>query len=434
MAASRVKRINVALQGGGAHGAFTWGVLHRLLDDERIEIANVSGTSAGAMNATALVQGLATGGRQGAQEVLNNFWRKISDAAKFSPIQRTLFDALTGYWALDRSPAFILSQHAQRAFSPYESNPMDINPLRDIVEDFFDFDAVNHPEAPGLFISATNVRTGLGHIFRQPEIYADEVMASACLPFLFHAVEIDGEPYWDGGYMGNPPIFPLIDETDVRDHVLIQINPFERNWIPRTAYGIENRLNEITFNASLIKELRAIFVLGEVADLEEEKSGFDAYRDGKLHRIQAYREMSKLSVSSKLNAEWAFLEHLNAIGQRTAERWLDRTFDEIGVRSTWKPEFIKSKFDNELGRPPMGATDLAEEVPLRAPKRAIEAAEDEPIRMPKLAAQPAEQEPVPAPKRTAKLTKVEPSPAPEQATELPDQQAEKSPAPSRAKR
>ena len=411
MAASQVKRINVALQGGGAHGAFTWGVLHRLLDDERIEIANISGTSAGAMNAVALAQGLASGGRQGAQQVLHDFWSKTSDAAKFSPIQRTWFDVLTGYWALDRSPAFILSQHAQRAFSPYESNPMDINPLRDIVEDFFDFDAVNSPEAPGLFISATNVRTGLGHVFRQPEISTDEVMASACLPFLFHAVEIEGEPYWDGGYMGNPPLFPLIDETDVRDHVLIQINPFERNWVPQTAYGIENRLNEITFNASLIKDLRAIFFIDEVSKLQGVGSGNEAYREGKLHRIQAYREMSKLSVSSKLNAEAAFLEHLNAIGQRTAEKWLDRTFDDIGVRTTWRPEFIKAKFDNELGRPRRGATDLADEEPIQARKRAPKVAEDEPIQMPKLAAHPAEPESVPAPKRTAKLTKMEASPA-----------------------
>lgn len=334
----KVKRIDIALQGGGAHGAFTWGVLDRLLDEARIEIVGVSGTSAGAMNATALVQGLAAGGRPAAQKLLGDFWHKVSTAARFSPIQRTFFDILLGRWSLDLSPAFVLSQHLQRAFSPYELNPLGINPLRDIVVDFFDFDLVNQPNSPKLFLSATNVRSGLAKVFRQPDISADAVMASACLPFLFHAVEIDGEAYWDGGYMGNPPLFPLIDETDVRDVVIIQINPFARAEIPRTAYEIENRLNEITFNASMIKELRAAYFLKEIIDhegLERER-----FRDARLHRIDAEEEMGNLSVSSKLNAEWAFLQHLHEIGWRSAGRWLDQHFADVGVRTTWRPDFV----------------------------------------------------------------------------------------------
>lgn len=338
MTAAKSKRIDIALQGGGAHGAYTWGVLDRLLDNDQIEIVGVSGTSAGAMNATALVQGLASGGRQAAQDLLREFWSKVSAAARFSPIQRTFFDVMMGRWSLDLSPAFIMTQHLQRMFSPYQINPFDINPLRDLVADFFDFDIVNRPEAPRMFLSATNVRSGMAKVFRQPDMSVDTVMASACLPFLFKAVEIDGEAYWDGGYMGNPPLFPLINETDVRDLVLVQINPIARNEIPRTSYEIENRLNEITFNASLIKELRAAYFLAEIIDhegLERER-----FRDARLHQIEAGEEMRKLSVSSKLNAEWKFLQHLHDIGWRAADRWHEKHFDDLCERTTWKPDFV----------------------------------------------------------------------------------------------
>jgi len=344
------KLIEIALQGGGAHGAFSWGVLDRLLDDERIEIAGVSGTSAGAMNATALVQGLATGGRQAAQKLLRDFWSRVSAAARFSPLQRSFFDRLMGRWSLDLSPTFIASQHLQRTASPYQFNPMRINPLRDIVADCFDFDIVNDPKSIKLFLSATNVRSGMAKIFRQPNITVDTVMASACLPFLYHAVEIDGEAYWDGGYMGNPPLFPLIDETNVRDLVIIQINPFTRAEVPDTAYEIENRINEITFNASLIKELRALYFLAEI--IHHENLEREAYRDARLHRIEAEDEMRKLSVSSKLNAEWAFLQYLHDIGSRCAQRWLDNHFDDLGVRSTWRPDFVLSESLQPAHLPP----------------------------------------------------------------------------------
>lgn len=331
----KTKSIDIALQGGGSHGAYTWGVLDRLLDEERLEILGVSGTSAGAMNATALVQGLTSGGRPAAKELLREFWSKVSAAARFSPIQRTFFDILMGRWSLDLSPGFMLSQQLQGMFSPYQLNPFDINPLRDLVADFFDFEVVNRADAPKLFLSATNVRSGLAKVFRQPDMSVDTVMASACLPFLFKAVEIDGEAYWDGGYMGNPPLFPLIDETDERDLVLVQINPIRRDELPRTAYEIENRLNEITFNASLIKELRAAYFLSEIINHEGLERA--AFRDARIHRIEAEDEMRELSVSSKLNAEWAFLQHLHDIGWRNADKWLGQHFDDIGVRSSWKP-------------------------------------------------------------------------------------------------
>jgi NTE family protein len=332
------RRIDLALQGGGSHGAFTWGVLDRLLDDRRIAIEGISGTSAGAMNAVALAQGLASGNPRKAQALLAEFWTKVSEAARMSPIQRSIFDMMSGRWSLDLSPTFIMFEHFTRTFSPYEFNPLDINPLRDIVAEVFDFDVINNGPLPKLFLSATNVRTGRPKVFRQPEISVDATMASACLPFMFKAVEIDGEAYWDGGYMGNPPIFPLIDETDARDIVLVQINPFSRAGIPRTTYEINNRLNEITFNASLLKELRAAAFLSEI--IHHEKLDRQAYRDGRLHLIQSEEEMRKLSVSSKLNAEKAFLQHLHDIGWRAAETWLAAHFDDLGLRSTWNPAFV----------------------------------------------------------------------------------------------
>ena len=334
----KTKQIDIALQGGGAHGAFTWGVLDRLLEEESIEIVGISGTSAGAMNAVALAQGLADGGPRSAQALLEGFWTKVSDAARMSPIQRSVIDVLMGRWSLDMSPAFVLSQHFTRTFSPYEFNPFDINPLRDIVTDFFDFGAINKAKSPKLFLSATNVRTGRPKIFRQPEISADATLASACLPFLFRAVEIDGEAYWDGGFMGNPPLFPLIDETDARDVMIVQINPFTRPDIPRTVYEIENRLNEITFNASLMKELRAAAFLWEI--IHHEKLDREAYRDIRLHLVQAEAEMRKLSVSSKLNAELTFLRHLHDIGWNASDQWLENHLEDLGARTTWKPAFV----------------------------------------------------------------------------------------------
>jgi NTE family protein len=333
-----IKKIDLALQGGGAHGAFTWGVLDRLLEDGRIEIEGISGTSAGAMNAVALAQGLAGGGRKTAQELLAGFWKRVSDAGRMSPIQRSFFDVMMGRWSLDLSPSFLLFDSLTRTFSPYQFNPFNINPLRDIVADFFDFEVINRAPLPKLFLSATNVRTGRPKVFRQPAISVDTTMASACLPFLFQAVEIDGEAYWDGGYMGNPPIFPLIDETEARDIVIVQINPFTRNKIPRTAYEINNRLNEITFNASLMKELRAAAFLWEV--IHHEGLDRQAYRDGRLHLIQSEEEMQKLSVSSKLNSEWVFLQHLHDIGWRTAGNWLTQHFDDLGERSSYRPTFV----------------------------------------------------------------------------------------------
>lgn len=332
------KQVELALQGGGAHGAFTWGVLDRLLEDERIEIEGMSGTSAGAMNAVVLAAGMQRNGRPGARQALEAFWAAVSRAARASPIQRTPLDILLGRWSLDFSPGYLLLDHMSRMFSPYDLNPLDLNPLRDLLIDQVDFDCVNGPGAPKVFMAATNVRTGRSRIFRQPNITADAVMASACLPFLYMAVEIDGEAYWDGGYMGNPALFPLVDECGSRDMIIVQVNPLERPEVPRTARDILNRLNEITFNASLIKDLRAILMLKELIDAEGIER--EQYRDMLLHRIHAVDELQGLGVSSKLNAEWAFLCHLRDVGRRVTDAWLDRNFDAIGTRSTFDLAFL----------------------------------------------------------------------------------------------
>jgi NTE family protein len=333
MAKKPVKRIDLALQGGGAHGAFTWGVLDRILEDDRLEIDGISGTSAGAMNAVVLADGYAHGGgREGARDALRTFWKSISDAARFSPLQRTPLDRMLGRWTLDTSPVYRMFELSANIISPYEANPLDLNPLRDTLDKLVDFDRVRACGAIKLFISATSVRTGKARIFRRNELTIDAVMASACLPQIFRAVEIDGEAYWDGGYMGNPALFPLIDETDAHDLVIVQINPIVREELPRTATEIMNRLNEITFNASLIKEISSIMLLKTLVD--EENVDRVRYTDMRLHRISAEKELLELSVSSKMNAEWDFLDHLYQIGYGTADRWLLANFDRLGKDST----------------------------------------------------------------------------------------------------
>jgi NTE family protein len=335
---AKTKMIELALQGGGAHGAFTWGVLDRLLEDDRIIIEGISGTSAGAMNAVVVADGLDTGGKEGARQALENFWSGVSRAGAFSPFKRTWLDRLMGRWTLDYSPGYIFFDALSRLASPYQLNPLNINPLRDLISSLVDFEHVRHAEGIKLFVVATNVRTGMQKIFRRQEMTVDMVLASACLPFVFQAVEIDGEAFWDGGYMGNPALFPLVDDCQSRDIVIVQINPIYREELPRTAPEILNRINEITFNASLIKEIRAIAILKElinVANLENQR-----FKDALFHRINADEELKALGVSSKLNTEWAFLKHLHDVGYRTTSDWLDEYYDDLGNRSSLDIESV----------------------------------------------------------------------------------------------
>jgi NTE family protein len=322
--------IDLALQGGGSHGAFTWGVLDRLLEEPWLRIEGISGTSAGAMNAAVLADGWTTGGATGARKALDAYWERVARAAVFSPLQRTPLDRVMGRWTLDSSPLFIGFDVMARVFSPYDLNPLGLHPLQSILADSIDFARLARSPIK-LFITATNVRTGRGRVFRNAEITPDVLLASACLPTLFQAVEIDGEAYWDGGYAGNPTITPLVRECDSQDTILVQINPRERPGTPRSASEILNRLNEVSFNAPLMKELRMIALLRQVADPGSgEGARWAAMR---THRIMT-EMMIELGASSKLNAERAFLDMLREEGRRCAGAFLDAHGDDLGRRST----------------------------------------------------------------------------------------------------
>jgi NTE family protein len=332
-AAVTQKTINLALQGGGAHGAFTWGVLDRLAEDERIGVDGISATSAGAMNAVVFTYGYAMGGREGARQALANFWRRISRGALMGPLQPSWIDRVLGNHSLEFSPAFVALDLVTRLFSPYEFNPFNQNPLRDVLLAGVDFAALREADCPvKLFLSATNVRTGKVKVFDRTELCADHVMASACLPFLFQAVEIDGEHYWDGGYMGNPALFPLIYHCESRDIVVVHINPLNREKLPRTATEIMNRINEISFNSSLMREMRAISFVTRL--IEEGKVNGNSLRHILIHSISAEEEMTRLGVASKLNADWEFLTHLRDIGRARADAWVAANFDRLGEEST----------------------------------------------------------------------------------------------------
>jgi NTE family protein len=320
------------LQGGGAHGAFTWGVLDRLLEDDRLWVTGISGTSAGAMNAVVLAQGLADGGAESGRAALERFWSAISEAGQRSPLQRNPINMLFGSWTLDNSPAYIMFDLMSRLASPYDLNPLNINPLRDLLGAMIDFEKVRACKDAELFISATNVETGRVRVFRRHETTIDVVMASACLPQIFQAVEIDGQTFWDGGYMGNPVLFPFFEQRGPRDTVIVQINPVFRPGVPKTAREIDNRINEITFNSSLLKELRTIEFVTRM--IEEGKLDASHAKPMRIHMIDARKKMRPLGSSSKLNTEWWFLTYLRDVGREAAGRWLETNYDGIGKHST----------------------------------------------------------------------------------------------------
>jgi NTE family protein len=339
----RRKKVNLALQGGGAHGAFTWGVLDHLLDDDRLEVEGISGASAGAMNAIMLADGLARGGPAEAKKRLADFWRAVSIGGNLPSFQRVVVERLFSFMPLDDSPAAAWLDAMSRYFSPYDVNPLNINPLKDVIERFVDFDALRKCDRLQLFISATNVKTGRLHIFPRDKITADAVMASACLPFLFRAVEIDGTAYWDGGYLGNPVIFPFFSTTETEDVLVVQINPLTRARVPRSSQEILNRVNEITFNSSLLSEFRAIEFVGRLIDQGKlpRGTGPGEYRRINMHRIVLDHDGSNFTAGSKRSNDYDFFEALHDNGRRAARRFLDEHFDDIGVRGTvdLRPEF-----------------------------------------------------------------------------------------------
>lgn len=328
--------IDVALQGGGSHGAFTWGVVERIFEEPGLHVESITGASAGSMNAAVIAHGYMQGGPAGVKVALEKFWRSVSDAARFSPIQRTPFDHATGNWSLDSSPGYWFFDFFSRVFSPYEVNPGNLNPLRDILEASIDFERLKDSPIK-LFINATNVRTGLPRVFRNGELNADVILASACLPLIHQAIEIDGDAYWDGGFSGNPLLTPLIHDRKARDILLVQINPVERPGVPRTARDILNRLNEISFNSSLKKELRGIAMFQQLIGSGHALADVDWAQDWatvRLHRVTTPM-MVELNASSKLNAEWEFISLLRQEGRDRTDAFLQAHGGDLGVRSSY---------------------------------------------------------------------------------------------------
>lgn len=332
---SRIKTINIALQGGGAFGALTWGVLDRLLEDGRIKFDAVSATSAGAMNAILLAQGLATGDANTARELLSRFWKMVSEASEqLNPIRRTPLEAALNI-STEHSASYLFFDTLTHLFSPNQLNPLNINPLRDILEKMIDFDAIKSSNKLKLFISATNVQTGKIKVFQNQELSIDAVMASACLPTLFPAVKVGEEYFWDGGYMGNPAFFPLFYHSDCRDILIVHILPIYRHALPETQSEILNRINEVSFNSSLMREMRAIAFVNRILDndwLKDEQK--HQIKRVYMHAIRMDKLLQSATFADTLNASWSGISHLFNQGRQHASVWLDENFLHIGKKTT----------------------------------------------------------------------------------------------------
>ena len=337
-------RVSLALQGGGAHGAFEWGVLDRLLEDERIEIAAITAASAGAMNAICVADGLLKGGREAAKQALDRFWRGVNSASGHNLFifgDMSLFTKAMSPFSLQNNPFYRAMEGMMLTMSPYEFNPFNLNPLKELLQQQIDFEAIRNKSPAKLFISATSVTEGRVRIFKTSEISADVISASACLPHLFQAVLIDNKPYWDGGYLGNPSLWPLIYDHTPDDILLVTINPFFRDQTPRTSGEIMDRLNEITSNASLVAELRAIRFMNRLFERDELKvAAKKKYRHLRLHGISADGCLDGLDFTSKLNTEWSFLQALRARGYEAADQWIKTHFQALGQSSSLDIEGI----------------------------------------------------------------------------------------------
>ena len=331
-----VKPISLALQGGGAHGAFQWGVIDRLLEDGQVDIRAVTGASGGAMNGVVLAAGLLAGGPAGGREKLDAFWRAVNEAGgrnAFGDV--SVWNAFFNPDWLKASPGWQVAQGLAAGFSPYQFNPLNLNPLRAALNQVVDFAAIRERSPIALYVSATAVRTSKSRVFRTDELTIDHILASACLPQLFQAVEIDGEPFWDGGYLANPALWPLFYDATPPDVLIVNLNPFVRKQTPKTPGEIIDRLNEITFNAPLVSELRAVaFVQKLINDglLKEKARG--RYRNMLIHAIEADRCLQDLSMDSKFDTEWGFLTELKARGRRAADTWLAKGLADVGVKSS----------------------------------------------------------------------------------------------------
>ena len=325
-----IRRLAIALQGGGSHGAFTWGVLDRLLQEPGFEIVGISGTSAGAMNACILADGLRRGGAAEARKALARYWKDVGRFPGYASFAPPAVPGAPRTWNLERNPVFLWQEMLTRIWSPYETNPLNYNPLRSLLERI-DFDGLRQDlRAPRVFICATNVRTGLRRVFENQELSADVLLASAALPQVYQAVEIDGEYYWDGGYTGNPALAPLYLSTQASDLIVIGINPIVRSEVPRTARAITDRIGEISFNSNFMGEVAAIAFFEE---LMQSRPADRRFRRLFVHGI-GDDALGAFGASSKMNNHPDFLAHLCEIGTRVADRWLADHRKAVGKRST----------------------------------------------------------------------------------------------------
>jgi NTE family protein len=329
------KIINFALQGGGSHGAFTWGCIDALLADGRVVPDGISGTSAGAMNAVAFAHGWTLDRKdrfEAARESLAAFWNSVVHMSALSSLQRAPFDVLFGAWRASGSASSIWGETLAKFFSPYQTNPLDINPLRDFLEKHIDFERIQKARDIKLFIAATHVASGKAEIFSGNRVSAQAVMASACLPMIFRAVEIDGAQYWDGGYSANPAIHPLFKRCNSHDVLLVQINPVVREKLPRSSRDIMDRMTEMSFNASLLAEMRAIDFVNRL--MAQGRLDPTKYKEVFMHRIDGGDELEALGASSKTNTQEAFIKGLYELGFERGTHWLKKTYADLGVKSS----------------------------------------------------------------------------------------------------
>lgn len=346
------KKIAIALQGGGAHGAFAWGVMDRLFEDGRFEVLGISGTSAGGMNAASAIQGMIKGGDSGARETMRHYWKSMSELSKkISPYHNPMLEGPMGEalgkvndslrlmfpWLpdmmekhdnMDKLPIFHMMQHLGNAFSPYDLNPKNDNPFGDFIHDFFDFNCIRKQNEKRIFLGTTHVKTGKIKIFSNEDISSDVLMASACLPFLFQGVKIDGEYYWDGGFIANPAIYPLIEACDTKDIVIVQLTRTRCDELPTTRAAINDRLKEITYNGCLVREMRAIYFITQLID--KGIIAKDKMKRLNIHMIKNEETFKDLNLSSAMNTDWDFLTGLFESGRKTADKWIHKNFDHVG--------------------------------------------------------------------------------------------------------
>lgn len=326
---SEGKPVSLALQGGGAHGAFMWGVVDQLLIDGRVSIEAISASGGGALSAAVLAQGLMDGGNEGGRAAMLALWTKVSTASKLLPIRMNVVDTFLGHVGLDLSPSTMALDYITRIFSPSQFNLFDINPMRGIIEELVDFEKLRKHSKVAVYVNATHARTGKSVVFDTKQISLEAVMASSCLPYVFKTVHVDNQPYWDGSFSACPALSPLANNSTSPDILLVQVHPSQVDEVPTGAADILDRATEMSFNAVLLQELRLIALYNRMIE-----AGALKQKPVHFHRIEAQDVLASLGRASKLNMDWDFLVHLHDLGAQAATDWLDAHFDKLGKKSS----------------------------------------------------------------------------------------------------